>query len=143
MRLGTYSKEGKVQKSAWTFTGWTNRGSETLTNDGLGNPIKENGMVRTAFRPSDDACIYQFLVPANMMWAKYLEEASFIMENLDDERAQNLTIAMREFAYGIRKGIDRDATVHHRDFGDIFAYEIDGYGGLNLMDDGECDCFFD
>ena len=76
MRLGTYSKDGKVEASAWTFTGWTNRGSETLTNDGLGNPTKENGMVRTAFRPSDDACIYQLLVPANMMWAKYLEDGS-------------------------------------------------------------------
>lgn len=138
MRLGTYAPDGKVEKSAWTFTGWTTRGSETLTNDGLGNPTKENGMVRTAFRPSDDACIYQLLVPANMMWAKYLEEASFIMEKLDDERAKNLTSEMRDFAYGIRKGIDRDAIVHHREFGDIFAYEIDGYGGLNLMDDGEC-----
>ncbi|KAG0650388.1 Meiotically up-regulated [Hyphodiscus hymeniophilus] len=137
MRVGTYSKEGKVEKSAWTFTGWTNRGSETLTNDGLGNPTKENGMVRTAFRPSDDACIYQFLVPANMMWAKYLEEASFIMEKLDDAKAENLTTVMRDFAYGIRRGIDRDAIVHHRDFGDIFAYEVDGYGGQNLMDDGE------
>lgn len=79
MRVGTYDKDGKVLKSAWTFTGWTNRGSETLTNDGIGNPTKSNGMVRTAFRPSDDATIFQLLTPANMMWAKYLEEASLIM----------------------------------------------------------------
>ena len=142
MRLGTYSKEGKVEHSAWTFTGWTNRGSETLTNNGLGNPTKENGMVRSAFRPSDDACIYQLFVPSNMMWAKYLEEASFIMEKLDDRRAKNLTSAMRDFAFGIRNGIDRDAVVHHRDFGDIFAHEVDGYGGQNLMDDGQCFTFF-
>ncbi|KAF9870228.1 hypothetical protein CkaCkLH20_12314 [Colletotrichum karsti] len=135
MRLGTYSKEGKVEKSAWTFTGWTNRGSETLTNDGLGNPIKENGMIRTAFRPSDDACIFQFLVPANMMWAKYLEDASEIMAKLDGEKAKNLTIAMREQAFGIRQGIEKDAIVHRPGFGDIFAYEVDGYGGANMMDD--------
>ncbi len=135
MRLGTYSKNGEVEKSAWTFTGWTNRGSETLTNDGLGNPTKENGMVRTAFRPSDDACIYQLLVPANMMFAKYLEEASVIMEKLTTEKTSNLTTEMRDLAYGIRKGIDRDAIVHHREFGNIFAYEVDGYGGANLMDD--------
>lgn len=137
MRLGTYSKEGKVEKSAWTFVGWTNRGSETLTNDGLGNPTKENGMVRSGFRPSDDACIFQLLVPANMMWAKYLEEASFIMENLSGKTAKNLTSVMRDFAYGIRKAVDQDAVVHRRGFGDIWAYEIDGYGGANLMDDGE------
>jgi len=135
MRLGTYAPDGKVEKSAWTFTGWTDRGTETLSNNGLGNPTKQNGMVRSAFRPSDDACIYQLLVPANMMWAKYLEEASLIMEKLEGEEARSLTTKMREFALGVRKGIDRDAVVHHRDFGDIWAYEIDGYGGVNLMDD--------
>ncbi|KAK2039822.1 DUF1237-domain-containing protein [Colletotrichum somersetense] len=135
MRLGTYSPEGKVEKSAWTFTGWTNRGSETLTNDGLGNPSKENGMIRTAFRPSDDACIYQFLVPANMMWAKYLESASEIMARLAGDKARELTGKMREQALGIRRGIDKDAIVHQPGFGDIFAYEVDGYGSANLMDD--------
>lgn len=146
MRLGTYDAEGRVLPSAWTFTGWTNRGSETLTNDGLGNPVKSNGMVRTAFRPSDDATIFQLLVPANMMWAKYLEEASVMMEELAEgavhpidsdkqEMARNLTQVMRDFAFGIRQGIDADAIVSHRDFGEIFAYECDGFGGVNLMDD--------
>ncbi|KAF3769039.1 hypothetical protein M406DRAFT_44277 [Cryphonectria parasitica EP155] len=146
MRLGTYDNEGRVLPSAWTFTGWTNRGSETLTNDGLGNPSRTNGMVRTAFRPSDDATIFQFLVPANMMWAKYLEEASVMMEELAEgaahdidpskqEMARGLVATMRDFAYGIRQGIDSDAIVNHREYGDIFAYECDGFGGVNLMDD--------
>jgi meiotically up-regulated gene 157 (Mug157) protein len=135
MRLGTYDKDGRVLPSAWTFTGWTNRGSETLTNDGLGNPVRQNGMVRSAFRPSDDATIFQLLVPANMMWAKYLEEASLIMEQLDDKEAPALTAKMRGQAAGIRAGIERDAIVPHRDFGEIFAYEVDGFGGANLMDD--------
>jgi meiotically up-regulated gene 157 (Mug157) protein len=134
MRSGTYDADGKVLPSAWTFTGWTNRGSETLTNDGLGNPVRANGMVRTAFRPSDDAAIFQLLVPANMMWARYLEEASVIMERLGAEHA-DLTAAMRDQAAGIRAGIERDAIVAHREFDDIFAYEIDGFGGANLMDD--------
>ncbi|KAK3300276.1 uncharacterized protein B0H64DRAFT_380453 [Chaetomium fimeti] len=139
MRLGTYDEEGRVLPSAWTFTGWTNRGSETLTNDGLGNPVKENGMVRSAFRPSDDACIFQLLTPSNMMWAAYLEQASEIMQGLADgelnDKAANLTIEMRKLAGTIRHGIALDAVVTHRDFGEIFAYEVDGYGGANLMDD--------
>jgi meiotically up-regulated gene 157 (Mug157) protein len=139
MRLGTYDEEGHVLPSAWTFTGWTNRGSETLTNDGLGNPVKENGMVRSAFRPSDDACIFQLLTPSNMMFAAYLEQASDIMQGLADEnlnpKAANLTTEMRKLAKGIRRGIALDAVVTHRDFGEIFAYEVDGYGGANLMDD--------
>ncbi|KAK0729050.1 hypothetical protein B0T21DRAFT_291967 [Apiosordaria backusii] len=139
MRLGTYDEEGHVLPSAWTFTGYTNRGSETLTNDGLGNPVKENGMVRSAFRPSDDACIFQLLTPSNMMFAAYLEQASVIMEGLAEQKlnpkADNLTTEMRKLAKTIRYGIAKDAVVKHRDFGEIFAYEVDGYGGANLMDD--------
>lgn len=137
MRTGTYDEDGHVLPSAWTFTGWTDRGSETLTNNGLGNPVKENGMVRSAFRPSDDACIFQLLTPSNMMFAAYLEQASVIMEGLVDrnENATNLTTVMRDLAGGIRAGIDHDAVVTHREFGNIFAYEVDGYGGANLMDD--------
>jgi meiotically up-regulated gene 157 (Mug157) protein len=144
MRLGTYDDEGRVLPSAWTFTGYTNRGSETLTNNGLGNPVRQNGMVRSAFRPSDDACIFQLLTPSNMMFAAYLEHASAIMQGLAESgkdgrrsaaKAANLTLAMRELAGTIRHGIARDAVVKHRDFGDIFAYEVDGYGGANLMDD--------
>lgn len=135
MRLGTYSPDGHVEKSAYTFTGKTDRGSETLTNDGLGNPVKENGMVRSSFRPSDDACIFQLLTPANMLWAKYLEEASHIMAQIDSPKAENLTVAMREQARSIRRGIAKDAVVNHPEFGKIFAYEVDGYGSANMMDD--------
>ncbi|KAK1781841.1 hypothetical protein QBC45DRAFT_27748 [Copromyces sp. CBS 386.78] len=144
MRSGTYDEDGKVLPSAWTFTGWTNRGSETLTNDGLGNPVKENGMVRSGFRPSDDACIFQLLTPSNMMFAAYLEQASVIMEGLahldalDEGKkamAKNMTVQMRDLARGIRYGIAKDAVVTHREFGDMFAYEVDGYGSANLMDD--------
>ncbi|KAK4136499.1 glycoside hydrolase family 125 protein [Trichocladium antarcticum] len=139
MRVGTYDKEGRVLPSAWAFTGWTNRGSETLTNNGLGNPVRENGMVRSAFRPSDDACIFQLLTPSNMMFAAYLEQASVIMQGLAEgdanPKAANLTVEMRKLAKTIRLGVALDAVVSHRDFGDIFAYEVDGYGGANLMDD--------
>ncbi|CAK7198314.1 hypothetical protein SEUCBS139899_000974 [Sporothrix eucalyptigena] len=145
MREGMYDAEGHVLNSAYTFTGWTDRGTETLNNQGLGNPSRANGMVRTSFRPSDDATIFQFLVPANMMWAASLERASVIMEKLSrqplgsgfiqQDKAENLTTVMREFAMGIREGIAADAVIQHRNFGHMFAFEVDGYGSVNLMDD--------
>ncbi|KAL8387759.1 hypothetical protein RB595_009690 [Gaeumannomyces hyphopodioides] len=135
MQLGTYANDGKVQKSAWTFTGWTNRGSETLTNDGLGNPSRRNGMVRTAFRPSDDATIFQFLVPANVMFAAALEDAAPIAEQLPGPDGKALAADMRSLAKDIFAGFEADAVVPHRDFGDVIAYEVDGFGGANLMDD--------
>jgi meiotically up-regulated gene 157 (Mug157) protein len=134
MRLGTYDEEGHVLPSAWTFT-------ETLPNNSLGSPVKENGMVRSAFRPSDDACVFQLLTPSNMMFAAYLEQASDIMQGLAKgnvtAKAANLTLEMRKLAKTIRHGIALDGVVSHREFGDIFAYEVDGYGGANLMDDAD------
>ncbi len=105
----------------------------------VSSPVKANGMVRSAFRPSDEACTFQLLTPSNMMWAAYLEQASDIMHGLAEgnvnDKAANLTLEMRKMAKGIRSGIALDAVVKHREFGDVFAYEVDGYGGTNLMDD--------
>lgn len=39
--------------------------SETKSEDGLGEPVKYTGMVKSAFRPSDDATILPFFIPGN------------------------------------------------------------------------------
>ena len=39
--------------------------TDTLPGQGLGNPVKPVGLIASGFRPSDDACIYPFLVPSN------------------------------------------------------------------------------
>ena len=58
MMTPTYAADGSVNDSPYTFTRETNRASETLENDGLGNPVQSGtGLIRSAFRPSDDATI--------------------------------------------------------------------------------------
>lgn len=53
---GTYASDGSVNKCPYTWNRQTTSGSETLTNAGCGNPVKGDiGLVRSAFRPSDDA----------------------------------------------------------------------------------------
>lgn len=39
--------------------------TETRSEDGFGEPAARTGMVKSAFRPSDDATIYPFFVPGN------------------------------------------------------------------------------
>ena len=41
------------------MTGQTDRATETTSNNGLGNPVKWTGMIRSTFRPSDDASVSQ------------------------------------------------------------------------------------
>jgi meiotically up-regulated gene 157 (Mug157) protein len=40
--------------------------TDTLPGQGYGNPVKPVGLIASGFRPSDDACIYPFLVPSNL-----------------------------------------------------------------------------
>jgi meiotically up-regulated gene 157 (Mug157) protein len=54
--IGTYASDGAVNTSPYTWERQTVIGTETLDNTGRGNPAQEGtGLVRSMFRPSDDA----------------------------------------------------------------------------------------
>ncbi|KAI1437038.1 glycoside hydrolase family 125 protein [Xylaria sp. CBS 124048] len=130
--VGTYAEDGSVNKSPYTFQRTSSAGTETLTNGGLGNPVKSGtGLVRSAFRPSDDATIYQLFIPANMQFSSYLGKSADIMKSHNAALAKKMTT----FANSIRDGINKYGKVQHPGFGEIYAYEIDGSGSSNVMDD--------
>ncbi|KAF5010667.1 hypothetical protein FDECE_3175 [Fusarium decemcellulare] len=132
MQEGTYNEEGRLQKSAYTWLRNSDSASETVSNHGRGAPIKGHiGLVRSFFRPSDDACIYQYFIPANMMFARYLTSCAKIMWPLDEDLAKQ----MEKLAAGIEVGINEHAIIQHPKFGEMYAYEVDGFGSYNLMDD--------
>ncbi|KAG5977681.1 hypothetical protein E4U54_007097, partial [Claviceps lovelessii] len=130
MMQGTYSPDGHVNQPPYTWLRDANSATETVSNQGAGNPVAGNvGLVRSFFRPSDDSTIYQYLIPANMMFARYLDACAAMMDPLDRETASQ----MRQMASGIRAAVEKHALVRHPEFGDIFAYEVDGFGSYNLM----------
>lgn len=130
LRGGLLNADGSVGLPVYLFQRFTSSATETLMNGGAGSPVRpETGMVRSAFRPSDDACTYQLLVPANMMFARYLEACVGIMERLDEGLAKR----MAEAATRVRDGIEKFGRVSHRLFGEIYAYEVDGFGSHNVM----------
>ena len=56
--VGTYASNGSVNASPYTWQRQTTTGTETLDNSGRGNPVQAGtGLVRSAFRPSDDAWV--------------------------------------------------------------------------------------
>ncbi|KAG6002697.1 hypothetical protein E4U43_001062, partial [Claviceps pusilla] len=130
MMQGTYSPDGHFNQPPYTWLRDANSATETVSNQGAGNPVAGNvGLVRSFFRPSDDSTIYQYLIPANMMFARYLDACAAMMDPLDRETASQ----MRQMASGIRAAVEKYALVRHPEFGDIFAYEVDGFGSYNLM----------
>ena len=129
MRIGTYTEDGHIAPSGYTMYGETNRATETTSNNGLGNPVtRGTGLIRSTFRPSDDATIFQFLIPSNMMFARYLETTTTIMFDLDTLRTRNLADRMLTMAAEIRAGIDKHGIISHPLFGSMYAFEVDGYG---------------
>ena len=135
MMTPTYAVKGSVNVSPYSFTRLSTRASETLENDGIGNPVqKGTGLIRSAFRPSDDATIYQLFIPANMMFSRYLESAAIIM-NLLGTGNTALANEMSTLASSLRTAISSHGIASSLNKGDIYAYEVDGYGSQNIMDE--------
>ncbi|HVX84265.1 MAG TPA: glycoside hydrolase family 125 protein [Phycisphaerae bacterium] len=107
--------------------------TDSLPLEGLGNPYRRTGMSRCPFRPSDDACIFQFLIAANAMAVVELRRMADVLEDL--HLAADIVTGARRSAMTISEGIFRHGVVRHPRHGDIFAYETDGFGSTLLMDD--------
>jgi hypothetical protein len=134
MSQGTYGSDGQVLPSSYSFQRQTTRSTETLANDGIGNPVAGGtNLIRSAFRPSDDATIYQLFIPANMMFARYLGSAADIMAQIQGQ--QDLAQQMKTYAKTLHNAVMDHGTINHPKYGKIFAYEVDGFGSANAMDD--------
>ncbi|MDZ5711420.1 glycoside hydrolase family 125 protein [Jeotgalibacillus haloalkalitolerans] len=108
------------------------RVSDTLLRDGKGGYSVKTGMTWSGFRPSDDACHYGYLIPANMFAVSVLGYAA---EMLNEMNEMQLAEEAQHLAAAIRSGIETHGTFNHPVYGKIYAYETDGAGSFNLMDD--------
>jgi meiotically up-regulated gene 157 (Mug157) protein len=127
MTTPTYGQDGAVLASPYAFTRLTTRATETLANDGNGNPVANGtGLIRSAFRPSDDSTIYQLFIPANMMFSSYLSSTAEIMGKLNVSNAAALAQGMSDMSKSIRDAIEEHGTINHPTFGKIYAFEVDG-----------------
>jgi meiotically up-regulated gene 157 (Mug157) protein len=104
-----------------------------LANDGHGSPVRYTGMVWTAFRPSDDPVRYHYNIPVNMFAVVVMRDLSSIARSVwhDDRMADNAWGMSVE----IQRGIEQWGTLDLKPFGRIYAYEVDGRGHANVMDD--------
>ncbi|MDO5047502.1 MAG: glycoside hydrolase family 125 protein [Anaerococcus sp.] len=107
--------------------------SDSLRESKRGTPVAYTGMSWSGFRPSDDSCLYQYLIPSNAFAVVVLRKLSKIMETLSIR--EDLAAKMASLAARIDEGIKKYGLVEDEDFGEIYAYETDGLGNFNLMDD--------
>lgn len=106
--------------------------TETLPAAGYGNPVRPVGLIASGFRPSDDACIFPFLVPSNLFAVTSLRQlAAMAHEILHDDALANDATAL---AVEVERAL-RQYAIAPTPEGTIWAYEVDGYGSRLLMDD--------
>jgi uncharacterized protein len=106
---------------------------EILNLGGFGNPLLKSKLIRSAFRPSDDATIFQYLIPSNCFAVVSLRQLAEMYQSFFGERKK--ATALIKLARDIDKDIKKHGIVREKSGRKIFAYEVDGFGGKTIMDD--------
>ncbi len=117
----------------YIFLRVTDRQLDTRCHVGRGNPVKPVGLISSAFRPSDDATTFGFLVPSNFMIVSSLRKAAEILTTVNNDAA--LAAECTALADEVAEALQKYAVVEHPVFGKIYAFEVDGFGSAQLMDD--------
>lgn len=123
-------KEGRGPYSFQRKTAWATDG---VPLGGYGYPVKPVGLICSIFRPSDDATIYPFLIPSNFFAVVSLQHAAVMVSQIS--RNVKLAAELQALATEVKKALQQYATVTHPQYGKVYAYEVNGYGSYNLMDD--------
>lgn len=126
-------QQQKDNSGKYHFQRKTPNASDTRALKGYGYPVNPVGLIASAFRPSDDATVFSFLIPSNFFAVVSLKEAAEMLKEItkDSETAKELEDLSEE----VHNAIKDYAIVDHPKYGKIYAFEIDGFGGQLLMDD--------
>jgi uncharacterized protein len=132
----TWRVEQDHSRSPYRFERRDVSETDTLPNGGLGNPVAPTGMTWSGFRPSDDRCVYGYLIPSQMFAVVELAHMGEILNQVRYYRDEiSFAAECQNLQSEIDRGIQGYGIVHHDEFGEIFAYEVDGMENAVLMDD--------
>mgnify|MGYP003333074348 FL=1 len=113
-------KEQNHDRDSYVFERVGSPPHDSLSHLGRGAPVGVTGMVYSAFRPSDDACTYGYLIPSNL----------FFMNELKKLRCEGFETQAAQLASEIEEGVRKFGIVDGK-----FAYEVDGLGNSLFIDD--------
>ena len=123
-------KNGDGPYSFQRITAWATDG---VPLSGYGYPVKPVGLICSTFRPSDDATLFSFLVPSNFFAVTSLKQAAEILNSVyKDAVMANECLSL---AKEVEQALQQYAVIRHQQYGKIYAFEVNGFGSFNLMDD--------
>jgi meiotically up-regulated gene 157 (Mug157) protein len=126
-------QQRKEGDGPYTFQRTTSWATDGVPLSGYGYPVKPVGLVCSIFRPSDDATIYPFLIPSNFFAVVSLNQAAEMVSKISGDKV--LATECTQLANEISGALKQHAITTHPQFGKVYAYEVNGFGSYNLMDD--------
>jgi uncharacterized protein len=126
-------QQRKENKGPYTFQRTTAWATDGVPLGGYGYPVKPVGLICSIFRPSDDATIYPFLIPSNLFAVTSLKQAAGMINEISKDDA--LAADLNALALEVESAVQKYGIIDHREFGKVYAFEVNGYGSFNLMDD--------
>ncbi|MFB6342753.1 glycoside hydrolase family 125 protein [Saccharicrinis sp. FJH62] len=117
----------------YRFERETTRQLDTLSNGGWGRPLNPVGLINSSFRPSDDASTYGFLIPSNLFAVTSLLQLAEISREVTGGRS--FAKKCIDLADEVNEAIHKYAVVEHPKYGQVYAFEVDGFGNHTFMDD--------
>ena len=116
----------------YKFQRVANQPTETLLWSS-GAPTRKVGLIHSGFRPSDDACLYPFLIPSNLFAVTTLRELAILAQQVRGDSA--LATDASSLAEEVEGALAQYGTMRLRDGREVLAYEVDGFGNAIFMDD--------
>lgn len=126
-------QQRKENKGSYKFQRGNGNPLDTQFGGGYGNPTHKNGLIHSMFRPSDDATFYPYLISSNMFAVVSLTQISEIFNT--NFSSLNVDNQFTVLANEVDEAIKNYAIFERKDFGKIYALEIDGFGSALFMDD--------
>lgn len=107
--------------------------TETLMFEGYGAPTRKVGLIHSMFRPSDDACLYPFLIPSNLFAVSALRMLATVQREARGDRAG--ATDSEALATEVEAALRAHGRMPDGQGGEVWAYEVDGFGNAIFMDD--------
>ncbi|HTN00125.1 MAG TPA: glycoside hydrolase family 125 protein, partial [Pedobacter sp.] len=126
-------QQRKTGKGPYTFQRKTSWATDGVPMSGYGYPAKPVGLICSMFRPSDDATVFPYLIPSNFFAVTSLKQAAEMVKSIHAN--ETLAAELLALATEVAQALKKYAVVEHPQFGKIYAFEVNGFGSYNLMDD--------
>lgn len=126
------TQQRKHGHGPYVFDRITTNRVDTLSNRGYGPRYFPTGMIASAFRASDDACVYPFNIPGNFLALKVLTDIQPLLSNLQwTVRLEDTKSLAEEIKNGLK-----DWSIHtDSEYGHYLRFEVDGLGNALTIDE--------